>query len=643
MIRHVHNSVLRRLALALLLSLAPLLVLPSQATAAGLLVDTRKPGEFLPAEEAFRPLAEVLPGRIVLSWQVTPGHYLYDKQFRIGWAGDPSGLPALPSPQASLPGEWHDDPSFGRVKIYREDLALTLPAPAGTADAQSGTATLQVRYQGCADAGLCYPPQTWEVPVDLALWQADPADGDGAGTAASVPATADAPAGARTESRTAQATAPAALPADRENAGALADWLAGASLPLVLGAFLLLGLGLAFTPCVLPMLPILSAIIAGDSRADARRGFLLALSYVLGMSLMYTLAGLLIAGLGAAANLSALLQKPAVLIGFALLFALLAVLLLQGRDLRLPAFIGDRLQAAQARRRGGAYGPVFIMGAISSLIVSPCVTAPLAGVMIFLSASQDMVLGGAALFALSLGMGLPLLLLGAGGGRFLPRSGPWLDAVKRLFGWLLLAVALTLVNRLLPPAQQLLAWAGFLALTAAALLRLDASRFRHPLAVLALLLLTWAGLQVWSAARGGSDALRPWQAPAVPAGATAAGKDSYFTRIEDPAVLERAIAAARADGRPVIVDIYADWCISCVEMERNVLAKPAVRSVLDRGTRLKFDITATTPAQLDWLQQRNLFGPPVFLFWGADGRERPALIGESTESTFMRNLESAWN
>jgi len=597
--------------LLLLLALLQGGVAPA-ASASGLLVDTRRAGDFLPVEEAFRPSQELAPGRLTLHFAVTPGHYLYDRQFKLSWRDA-----ALPAPAFTIaqPGEWHDDPNFGRVKVYREDVDLVLTPPATLAG--SGDATLQVRYQGCAEAGLCYPPQTWNVGVDLADWAG----------AAPAPATPSAP--------------------DSRDAGALAGWLATASLPLVLGAFLLFGLGLAFTPCVLPMLPILSAIIVGDQAArqragtaparDGRRGFLLALSYVLGMSLMYTLAGLLIASLGAAANLSALLQKPAVLITFAALFALLAMLLLRGGELRLPAFLRAPLEAMQARQRGGAYGSVFIMGAVSSLIVSPCVSAPLAGVMLYLSTSQDALLGATALFSLSLGMGLPLLLLGAGGGRFLPRSGPWLEAVKRLFAWMLLAVAVSLINRLLPGPVQLLVWAGLLAVTALAFM--TASR-RLPALLAATLILAAAGLLVWGAARGAGDPLRPWQTPAL---AAAPGETRGFRHITDPVELDAAIAEARRQGRPVIVDVYADWCASCVDMERHVLSRDDVTAALAAGARLKFDITATTEAQIGWLQAYRLFGPPVFLAWNQRGEARPPLVGEADHKKFIQFLENSWN
>lgn len=598
------------------LSLLVLFMATASASAAGLLGSFGKSTheEFLPVEQAFQPQAAQNGGQLQLHWDIAPDYYLYDRQFRISWR-QPADGPALPQAARSQQGSWHDDPTFGRVLIYRDGIDLILPAPAGLP--ASGTGELEVRYQGCADAGLCYPPQTWQVPVDFAAWHA---------------AAAPAPVSA------------ASTPSLASDADSLSRWLATASLPLVIGVFLLLGLGLAFTPCVLPMLPILSAIIAGQQNQSARRGFLLALSYVLGMTVIYTLAGLLIAGLGAAANLSALMQRPVVLLPFALLFVLFGAVLLRGGDLRLPAFIAEPLERLQQRQQGGQLISVFFMGALSSLVVSPCVSAPLAGVMLFLASSQDMLLGGVALASLGLGMGLPLLLLGAGGGRFLPRSGPWLDAVKRLFGWMLFAVALMLICRLLPTATQMLVWAGFAAATGLALLPLrPATGARRLLVtVLALLALVWAGLLIWSAARGGDDALRPWRQPQAASAATNT-EAGAFRRFTSPVELDQAIAEANAQHRPVIVDLYADWCVSCVEMDKHVLHQPEVQALLARGVALKFDITATTAEQLAWLQQRELFGPPAFLYWNAAGQARPTRQGEMTKEEFTKTLEEAWN
>ena len=572
----------------------------------------REQREFLPVEEAFQTSLSTEADGLTLHFDITPEHYLYEKQFRLAWPAGLEDLPELPTFSGSdSQASWHDDPTFGRVKIYRDrvDWPLRLPE-LSTVQAQrfeDAGSVLNVRYQGCADAGLCYPPQIWQVPVNATT-------------------------GLNAEPQL-----------NGDNANSIATWLAQANFWAVLAAFFALGLGLALTPCVLPMLPILSAIIAGQrgESASAYRGFALALSYVLGMALMYSLAGLLIARFGAAANLATWMQKPAVLIPFAGLFVALASLLWRDKALTLPHFIDAPLKRWQAQQQGGAYGSVFIMGAISSLVVSPCVSAPLAGVLLFVSTSQDMVLGGSALFALGMGLGVPLLLLGLGGGRWIPRSGPWLEASKRFFALLLVAVAIMLINRLLPPLAQLLLWAVFFTLIGSSLV----ARVSLLSKTLGLVCIMWAMLLVFASARGGDSAWTPWtvfsqnvghtQVPPI----TATG----FIKLTEPAAVDAAIVQAAKAQKPVIVDVFADWCVSCIEMEKKVLVLPEIVTLLEPGVRIKFDITDTTGAQLAWLQREKIIGPPAFLFWNAQGQKQDSLIGESTKQTFESSLKKAWN
>lgn len=585
------------------------------ASANGLLNNGKH--EFLPVEQAFQTTASAQADGIVLHFDIAPEHYLYARQFRLSWPKGLDDLPALPAFAAGeLNASWHDDPSFGRVQIYRNSLDWKVQLPMLSAEQQmrfqQAGAAFNVRYQGCADAGLCYPPQQWQVPAAVST------------NAGSAPANA-------------------APVLNGDDASSIATWLAQANFWAMIAAFFALGLGLAFTPCVLPMLPILSAIIAGQNgkTPSASRGFALALSYVLGMALMYSLAGLLIARFGAAANLSAWMQQPAVLIPFALIFIILAGVLWQGRDLSLPEFLQAPLQRWQSQQQGGAYGSVFVMGAISSLVVSPCVSAPLAGVLLFISTTQDAVLGGSALFALGMGMGVPLLLLGIGGGRWLPRSGPWLDASKRLFAAMLFAIAIVLLNRLLPALAQLLLWAGFFTLAGSWLIGRAPASAR----MLGLLCLAWAMLVVFAAARGGDSAWTPWTALTEKASGqgSSAASAAGFTKLSDPAAVDAAIAQAGREQRPVIVDVFADWCVSCVEMERKVLVLPETQALLAPGLRIKFDITDTTEAQLAWMQRQHLIGPPAFLFWNAQGRQQPGLIGESSRETFESSVKNAWN
>lgn len=597
-----------------------LLISASITQAVGLFDTSPSAGEFLPVEQAFVPSVISDEGDLLLHFAISPGYYLYDKQFQLQWA-DGSIAPVLPPHSTSRAGDMLDDPTFGRVAVFRDAIDLRIAAPAHEA---TGEASLLVRYQGCADAGLCYPPQVWSVPVDLTRWRPSI-------DAAIAPVPPVTP-GAK--------SAPAPAAPDASNASALALWLGSASFIVVLGVFLALGIGLAFTPCVLPMLPILSAIIAGQKTPTARQGFLLALSYVLGMSLMYTLAGLLIASLGAAANISALLQNPTVLISFALLFVGLAVMLWQGRALALPQAWQEKIQRAQTQQRGGLYGSVFIMGAISSVIVSPCVSAPLAGVMLFLSTSQDALLGASALFALSLGMGLPLLILGAGGGRLIPKAGAWMDIIKRLFAWGLVAVAASMVLRLLSPAQAQIGWGVFFGLTALGLMSVASTR-RALALIVATCLMTYGGSLVWSGAQGGQQLLSPWH---IPAARTTTGEDGLgFLRVKDRAALEQLIAEAKTAGQPVIVDVYADWCVSCIEMEHDVLSKPRIQALMEPARRIKFDITETTADQLAWMQDNALFGPPAYLFWDAQGTAQAPMIGATSLTNFAAHLERVWN
>ncbi|MES3041064.1 MAG: protein-disulfide reductase DsbD [Pseudomonadota bacterium] len=586
------------------------------ASANGLLSSSKH--EFLPVAQAFQTTASTQVDGMVLHFDIAAEHYLYARQFRLNWPKGLDDLPALPGFAAGeLNSSWHDDPSFGRVQIYRDSLDWRFKLPMLNADQQArfqkAGAVVNVRYQGCADAGLCYPPQQWQV------------------------------AAATTDGSAEKAPENAAPVLNAEDANSIATWLAQANFWAILAAFFALGLGLAFTPCVLPMLPILSAIIAGQNgkAASARRGFVLALSYVLGMALMYSLAGLLIARFGAAANISAWMQQPAVLIPFALIFVILAGVLWQGRDLSLPEFMQAPLQRWQAQQQGGAYGSVFVMGAISSLVVSPCVSAPLAGVLLFISTTQDAVLGGSALFALGMGMGVPLLLLGIGGGRWLPRSGPWLDASKRVFAAMLFAIAIVLLNRLLPILAQLLLWAGFFTIAGSWLV----TRAPASAKMAGMLCLAWAMFVVFAAARGGDSAWTPWTALTEKTSAVSksASSASGFTRISDPAAVDAAIAQAAREQRPVIVDVFADWCVSCVEMEHKVLVLPATQALLAPGLRIKFDITDTTEAQLAWMQREKLIGPPAFLFWNAKGQQQPGLIGESSKETFESSVKKAWN
>ncbi|SDS97966.1 protein-disulfide reductase DsbD [Pseudomonas oryzae] len=562
-------------------------------------------GDFLPVAEAFQlSLVEADDRRVKLRFVNAEGYYLYRHRFQV--QSEPAGLlggaPQLP------PGKAKHDEYFGDVEVYYgvTDLEVPLANPSGQ------PFTLRVTYQGCADLGLCYPPET----ATLAIAGRAPA---GASQAA------------------APAVAPAASPA---TTGAAWQWRE-------LALFFLAGLGLTFTPCVLPMLPILSGVVL-RGQVGGMRGLVLSLAYVLPMAACFALLGALMGLFGAELNLQARLQSPWVLIPFALFFATFALAMFGVYELRLPAFIREPLDRLAGHTRGGSIWGAALLGVFSSLLVSPCVSAPLAGALLYISASGDAVGGGLKLFALGLGMGAPLVLFATGGGALLPRSGVWMTTVRNAFGVLLLAVAIWLLERILPGQLSLALWgllAGGVALNLGALEMVPKTHRQRVAQLFGLLLLVYA-LTAWvGALRGESDPLRPLGRPApalASPGATPAAHAGWQT-ISTPAELDAAFAAARSAGRPLLLDWYADWCISCKVIEREVLQAPQVVAQLAAWQLVRFDITESRAEQRALLDHYRLFGPPAMLLFAADGSEWQDLrvIGEIDADTFAARLEQA--
>jgi thiol:disulfide interchange protein DsbD len=547
------------------------------------------PGGFLPVDEAF-PLSVTAagPGAVTVRFDVAPGYYLYRE--RLGFEAV-APAHALTGAATLPPGKLKVDAYFGEQEVYEQPVAATVPV-GGVA---GGTALeMRVRYQGCAEAGLCYPPQERVVPVVLAA--------------------GGAPVGA--------APGPGAL----SETDVLARSLARDALGWVLASFFAAGLLLAFTPCVLPTIPILSAIIAGQQgEPSGRRGFALSLVYVLAMSLAYTAAGVMAGLFGQ--NLQALFQHPAVLVGFSLLFVALSLAMFGVYELQLPVALQSRLATLSNTQRGGSYAGVAVMGVLSALIVGPCVAAPLAAALIVIGSTGDPVRGGLALFALSLGMGVPLLAVGAFGPRLLPRAGPWMSLVKHVFGIMLLAVAVYLIGRLLPDAATLALWAA-LAAGAGTLFVLfrrgqdpaHHAKLRRVCAVLAALSFTYGAVAGLGAGTGGVDPLDPLAGLTRPEHRSLA-----FQRVKTVGDLERVLANAGRDGRPVMLDFYADWCVSCKQMERDTFSDPAVQAALAGAVLLQADVTVYDDADKALLERFGLFGPPAILFFGRDGRERREL------------------
>lgn len=567
--------------------------------------------EFLDPLVAFKPTAQAVDDKTVeVRYALAKGYYLYRDKFKF--AADPGvtlGTPAFPA------GKKKKDDNFGEVEVYYKEVAIRLPVTANA----SGPVNLKLTAQGCADAGVCYPPQTQQVSVTL------PPPGN--------------PAPAPEASNSSDSG---------DESGYIAGLLKNAGFWLAVSTFFGFGLLLALTPCVFPMIPILSGIIVGQGHHASRsKSFLLALAYVLGMAVTY-------AALGVAAGLtgtllSNALQNPWALGAFAGVFVVLSFSMFGFYELQLPSFLQSKLSEEASHLHGGHLAAVFAMGALSAVIVGPCVAAPLAGALLYIGQTGDALLGGAALFAMALGMGVPLLLVGLSAGTLLPRSGPWMEAVKKAFGVILLGTALWLVAPVLPTAVTMASWALLLIIPAVYMHALDPlppqargwQRFWKGIGI--VMLLAGAALVVGLAA-GSRDPLQPLKALAgngaggnTAAAAMAAQPATTFARIKSVADLEARVKAA---GKPVLLDFYADWCISCKEMERFTFADPKVQARLAGFTLLQADVTANSDEDKALLQRFNLFGPPGIIFFDAAGREVPGLrvVGFQDAERFLGSL-----
>jgi thiol:disulfide interchange protein DsbD len=576
--------------------------------------------ELLDPELAFKFSAQAADsGTIEVRYQIAEGYYMYRDKFKF--AAEPASV-KLGEPQFPK-GDVHNDEFFGKVETYRKELRIRLPI---TRDAAANQLRLDVTSQGCADAGVCYVPQVQSAQIKLAaLAPASDASGRGA---APTPFT--------------DAARPPLSHGVISDEARFERLLVSGSLWLIAAAFFGAGVLLTFTPCVLPMIPILSGIIVGEGRNATRiRAFTLSSAYVLGMSVTYTAIGI-----GAALSgslLSAALQNAWVLSAFAAVFVLLSLSMFGFYELQLPSGFHAKITETSNRLKGGQLGAVVLMGIFSAAIVSPCVAAPLAGALLYISQTRDVLLGGVALFAMSVGMGVPLILVGVFEGAFLPKSGHWMNSVKHFFGVLLLAVAIWIVSPVLPPAVQMLAWAALLVGSAMMLRAIDplppeagpGARLLKGAGFLALL----AGAALVIGAMSGSrDVLRPL------AGASARGeraaREVRFTRVGNLAELDLKLAAA---GNPVMLDFYADWCVSCKEMEAFTFTDAQVQAKLDGMLLLQADVTANSPEDKAMLKRFSLFGPPGIIFFDRQGKEIQGLrvIGYQPAESFLATLNRA--
>lgn len=602
-------------ALCLLMAVAlSVLTIPAQAEE-----------EFLDPAEAFVLSAAMAnPTELHVHFQIAPDYYMYRDRFAFELDTAIAGEPIYPR------GTVKYDPTFDEdMEVYHDQVTIRLPLQAGAQQA----VPLRITGQGCANAGLCYPPMTFALqlmPADLGYRV------QGEGVVESVPPPQDelARQGAATGSGRAEGVGGVLSLGDT----GLASYLADIGWVELVGLAFLFGVLLTFTPCVLPMVPIVMAVVAGDARRHGPRGrwrgLGLAASYVLGMSLVYTVLGVAAGLVGA--SLAAWLQTPWVLSVFALLLALLALAMFDVYTFQAPA----RLQAGLSERAshipGGRWGGALLIGMVSALIVGPCVAAPLAGVLLFISQTGDVALGGSALFAMAWGQGLLLLVLGATSGALIPRAGPWMDGVKQFFGMLLLATAWWMLRPVVPVWVAILGWA-FLAMCSAVMLGAFGRRgglpvstgatglWRSVLRAAGLLLAVWSILLLVGLAAGGRDLFRPLAPFAATntlasesGGASPTARLPEFTPVESIVELDEIVAQS---SQPVLLDFYADWCVSCIEMERFTFTDPQVAQRMNQFLLVQADVTANTPEHRELLRRFNLFGPPGIIFFDRDGAE----------------------
>jgi len=601
-----------------------LFCLISPASQAGLLdglpgLGPVKP-KLLPPDEAFGMRVEVRDAHtLVVSFRVTPGYYLYRDKTTFAIDGDMVKIARVELPK----GEPKQDPNFGLLEVFHQSFQalVTLERPAAPTRIR-----LSVGYQGCSDQKMCYPPIARTVELELP---------DGNAAAAAAPALTEAP---PQEQVTPLPLTPGAMP-ETENAK-IAGLFQSGNFWLIVSFFFGAGVLLAFTPCTFPMIPILSGIIVGRGHKITHlHAFILSLAYVLGMAITYAAAG--VAAGFSGELISTALQTPWVLGSFAAVFVLLSLSMFGFYELQLPTALQSKLSDASNHLHGGHLSGVFVMGALSAIIVGPCVAAPLAGALLYIGQSHDAVLGGTALFAMALGMGAPLLLIGASAGILLPKAGPWMESVKRFFGVLLLALAIWIIQPLLPIGVQMALWALLLIFSGIYLRALDPlphnAGGRHKLFKgIGLVALLLGVAYLIGALSGASDILKPLGN--IGRAEISEPATLRFARIKDSADLDRRLA--QATGQYVMLDFYADWCVSCKEMERYTFGDAAVRDRLKPVLLLQADVTANSDADKELLKRFGLYGPPGIIFFDEQGRELSSLrvTGYQDAAQFLQTL-----
>ncbi|MEA3411230.1 MAG: protein-disulfide reductase DsbD [Pseudomonadota bacterium] len=616
---------------------------PLQALASGLGAGSTGDEEFLPPDEAFRFSATAEEGnRVVARWEIAEGYYLYRDKFRFAAAPTDAvslGSPAIPN------GEIMHDEFFGDVEILTGDVVVGIPytPTSGKADGFE----LEAEYQGCAKDGICYPPISRVATLTPTSGAMAPAAGAATAAKAGPGASAKAPVSPSTTA--VGGAAPETFQSEQDR---IAGTLMSGGTWLTVLTFFGFGLLLTFTPCVFPMIPILSGIIIGQgTEITTRKAFLLSLVYVLAMAVTYTVAGVLVGLSGE--NVQAWFQNPWVLSIFAGIFVLLSLSMFGFYELQMPNSVQSRLTSLSNSQQSGTLVGVAIMGFLSALIVGPCVTAPLIGALIYIADTGDAVMGGMALFALSMGMGAPLLVIGTSAGKLLPKAGPWMDTTKAVFGVLLLGVAIWLLERFLPTQIIMLLSAALLIVSAIYMgaletVREGASGWHRLWKGVGLVLLIYGATLMVGAVSGGNSLLQPLRGVMMasgPAGIATASHELEFERIKTVQDLEGVLTRAEGEGKTVMLDFYADWCISCKEMEAFTFSDTAVQSALSDTILVQADVTANNDEDKALLKHFGLFGPPAILFFGLDGAEvrRYRVVGFMSADNFATHVADALN
>jgi len=559
----------------------------------------------IPVEEAIQFNSQQLDNQLMVQFNLADKIYLYRDRIKLTL----SDKSVYPHSAFIEEAEIIQDPSFGEVFVFFNQATLLIDR----SQLPINTKTITLKYQGCDKAiGLCYPPQ--KVSLDISPFT------DNANNKNAQPDISE-----------------------LNNAGSIQGFLENAGTLAVIITFLLLGIGLTFTPCVLPMVPILSSVIAGHDNLTPRKGFMLSSAYVLGMAITFAVAGVVVGLLGARFNIQIYMQQPLVLAIFSGLFVLLALAMFGFYEIRLPRFIQDPLDKLNQKQNGGGLISVFLMGAISAIVVSPCVTAPLAGALVYISSTGDAVLGGFALFALGLGMGLPLIAIGTTGASVLPKAGLWMDKVKHFFGVLLLAVALWILGRVLPEDIYLAGWIILLGTYAVVLGAFEAanSTIERLIKGLSLLMFMLAAMLMFEVVAGLNQTANTDTNKSYSAQSSSQTNNSIFTTVKTRAELSQLLNGAKTQEKLVMVDVYADWCIECKIMENTLFADDEVQKQLSNFENIKLDITEFNDFHKDYLESNGIFGPPALLFYGLDGMiiKEAQILGEITKQDFLGHLQ----